>query len=128
MGEHGALTIYLKNLDKYKSVSAFAPIANPINCPWGLKALTNYLGENKADWEEYDATCLVSKYNNVSATILIDQGEDDKFLKDQLLPQKFEEACRKVNVPLLLRLQPGYDHSSTFIDDHVRHHAQALNL
>ncbi|KAG5609418.1 hypothetical protein H5410_020699 [Solanum commersonii] len=132
MGGHGALTIYLKNLDKYKSVSAFAPIANPVNCPWGLKAFTNYLGENKADWEEYDATCLVSKYNDVSATILIDQGEDDKFFKDQLLPQKFEEACKKVNVPLLLRLQPGYDHSyffiATFIDDHIRHHAQALNL
>ncbi|KAL3339164.1 hypothetical protein AABB24_028012 [Solanum stoloniferum] len=132
MGGHGALTIYLKNLDKYKSVSAFAPIANPVNCPWRLKAFTNYLGENKADWEEYDATCLVSKYNDVSATILIDQGEDDKFFKDQLLPQKFEEACKKVNVPLLLRLQPGYDHSyffiATFIDDHIRHHAQALYL
>ncbi|PHU16726.1 S-formylglutathione hydrolase [Capsicum chinense] len=73
MGGHGALTIYLKNLDKYKSVSAFAPIANPINCTWGLKAFTNYLGENKADWEEYDATCLVSKYNDLAATILIDQ-------------------------------------------------------
>ncbi|CAN4106607.1 unnamed protein product [Withania somnifera] len=130
MGGHGALTIYLKNLDKYKSVSAFAPIASPLNCPWGVKAFTNYLAENKADWEEYNATCLVSKYNNVSATILIDQ--DDKFLKDQLLPQKFEEACRKVNVPLLLRLQPSYDHSyffiATFIDDHVHHHAQAQAL
>lgn len=132
MGGHGALTIYLKNLDKYKSVSAFAPIANPINCPWGQKAFTNYLGENKEDWEEYDATCLVSKFNNVAATILIDQGEEDNFLKNQLLPNKFEEACRKANVPLLLRFQPGYDHSynfiATFIDDHIRHHAQALRL
>ncbi|XP_042514819.1 S-formylglutathione hydrolase [Macadamia integrifolia] len=133
MGGHGALTIYLKNLDKYKSVSAFAPICNPINCPWGQKAFSNYLGSNKSDWEEYDATCLVAKYKKVSATILIDQGEEDKFLKDgQLLPNKFEEACRIANVPLLLRMQPGYDHSyffiATFIDDHILHHAQALDL
>ncbi|XP_059646255.1 S-formylglutathione hydrolase [Cornus florida] len=133
MGGHGALTIYLKNLDKYKSVSAFAPIVNPINCAWGQKAFTNYLGGNKADWEDYDATCLISKFTDVSATILIDQGEDDKFLHDQqLLPHKFEEACRKANVPLLLRLQPGYDHSyyfiATFIDDHILHHSQALKL
>lgn len=132
MGGHGALTIYLKNLDKYKSVSAFAPIVNPINCAWGQKAFTNYLGENKADWEEYDATCLVSKFHDVSATILIDQGEDDKFLHDQLLPNKFPEACKKHGVPVLLRLQPGYDHSyffiATFIDDHILHHAKALNL
>ncbi|KAG8503974.1 hypothetical protein CXB51_002320 [Gossypium anomalum] len=165
MGGHGALTIYLKNLDKYKSASAFAPIANPINCLWGQKAFTNYLGNDKAAWEvkyhlsnkcpsflpifyylgvenkskkegkklqEYDATCLIKKFHNVSATILIDQGEDDKFLHDQLLAHKFEEACRSMNVPLLLRLQPGYDHSyffiSTFVDDHIRHHAQALKL
>ncbi|CAB4316968.1 unnamed protein product [Prunus armeniaca] len=132
MGGHGALTIYLKNLDKYKSVSAFAPVVNPTNCPWGQKAFSNYLGGNKTDWEEYDATCLIKKFTDVSATILIDQGGDDKFLHDQLLPHKFEEACRSAKVPLLLRLQPGYDHSyffiSTFIDDHIRHHAQALNL
>ncbi|KAL1549924.1 S-formylglutathione hydrolase [Salvia divinorum] len=132
MGGHGALTIYLKNLDKYKSVSAFAPVANPINCPWGQKAFTNYLGENKAAWEEYDASILISKYTNVSATILIDQGDADKFLSEQLQPQKFDEACRKSKVPLLLRMQPGYDHSyyfiATFIDDHIRHHAQVLNL
>ncbi|GAA0140559.1 serine protease [Lithospermum erythrorhizon] len=132
MGGHGALMIYLKNLDKYKSVSAFSPIVNPVNCPWGQKAFSNYLGEDKAAWEEYDATHLVSKFNNVSATILIDQGEDDKFLKEQLLPHKFEEACRQVNAPLLLRIQPGYDHSyyfiASFIDDHIRHHAQALSL
>ncbi|KAL0453140.1 UNVERIFIED_CONTAM: S-formylglutathione hydrolase [Sesamum latifolium] len=132
MGGHGALTIYLKNLDKYKSVSAFSPIVNPVNCPWGQKAFTNYLGEDKTAWEEYDATCLISKFNNVSATILIDQGDDDKFLKEQLQPHKFEEACRKANVPLLLRMQPGYDHSyyfiATFVYDHIRHHVQALNL
>jgi S-formylglutathione hydrolase len=132
MGGHGALTIYLKNQDKYKTVSAFAPIVNPVNCPWGQKAFTNYLGGNKSEWEVYDATCLISKLNDVHATILIDQGEDDKFLHDQLMPQKFEEACRKAKVPLLLRLQPGYDHSyyfiATFIGDHILHHAQALKL
>ncbi|KAL1821031.1 hypothetical protein DCAR_0417405 [Daucus carota subsp. sativus] len=132
MGGHGALTVYLKNLDKYKSVSAFAPIVNPINCPWGQKAFTNYLGDNKTDWEEYDATCLISKYKDVSATILIDQGEDDSFLHNQLLPHKFEEACRSANVPLLLRMHAGYDHSfffiASFIDDHIHHHAQALKL
>ncbi|KAI3694492.1 hypothetical protein L1987_77457 [Smallanthus sonchifolius] len=133
MGGHGALTIYLKNLDKYKSVSAFAPIVNPVNCPWGQKAFTNYLGDDKSAWEEYDATCLISKFNDVAATILIDQGEDDKFLhENQLLPNKFDEACRNVEAPLLLRMQPGYDHSyyfiASFIDDHIRHHAQALNL
>ncbi|KAJ6363467.1 hypothetical protein OIU78_003611 [Salix suchowensis] len=120
MGGHGALTIYLKNLDKYKSVSAFSPVVNPINCPWGQKAFTNYLGPSKADWEEYDATSLMSK------------GDGDKFLHDQLLPNKFEEACRSANVPVLLRLQPGYDHSyffiATFIDDHIHHHARALKL
>ncbi|XVE61097.1 hypothetical protein DITRI_Ditri06bG0012600 [Diplodiscus trichospermus] len=153
MGGHGALTIYLKNLDKYKIRIHLCPkllafltslclyfavsiclctIANPINCPWGQKAFTNYLGDDKTAWEEYDATYLISKFFDVSATILIDQGEDDKFLHDQLLAHKFEEACRNVNAPLLLRLQPRYDHSyffvSTFIDDHIRHHAQALKL
>ncbi|XP_051138743.1 S-formylglutathione hydrolase [Andrographis paniculata] len=132
MGGHGALTIYLKNLDKYKSVSAFAPILNPINCPWGQKAFSNYLGEDKASWEEYDATVLASKCNKVSGTILIDQGTEDKFLKEQLLPHKFADACKDATVPLLLRMQPGYDHSyyfiATFIDDHILHHAKALNL
>ncbi|XP_020086041.1 S-formylglutathione hydrolase [Ananas comosus] len=131
MGGHGALTIYLKNPEKYKSVSAFAPVANPINCPWGQKAFSNYLGSSKSDWEEYDATCLIKKFNNtISTPILIDQGDDDKFLKDQLLPRNFEEACKSVNAPLILRMQPGYDHSyffiATFIDDHIAHHAQAL--
>ncbi|XP_058078958.1 S-formylglutathione hydrolase [Magnolia sinica] len=131
MGGHGALTIYLKNLDKYKSASAFSPIVNPINCAWGQKAFSNYLGSSKSDWEEYDATCLVAKFSKFSTPILIDQGEEDKFLHDQLLPQKFEAACKSVNAPLILRMQPGYDHSyffiATFIDDHIRHHAKVLN-
>ncbi|KAI3698998.1 hypothetical protein L2E82_42963 [Cichorium intybus] len=108
MGGHGALTICLKKLDKYKSVSAFAPIVNPINCPWGQKAFTNYLGDDKTAWEEYDATCLIKKFNDVGATIMIDQGDDDKFLhENQLLPSKFDEACGNVKAPLLLRMQHG---------------------
>ncbi|KAF9679605.1 hypothetical protein SADUNF_Sadunf06G0032100 [Salix dunnii] len=128
MGGHGALTIYLKNLDKYKSVSAFSPVANPINCPWGQKAFTNYLGPSKADWEvkiSSDTDCEMLSGN-------LNEGDEDKFLHDQLLPNKFEEACKSANVPVLLRLQPGYDHSyffiATFMDDHIRHHAHALKL
>ncbi|KAK1278530.1 S-formylglutathione hydrolase [Acorus gramineus] len=131
MGGHGALTIFLKNQDKFKSVSAFAPICNPISCPWGQKAFSNYLGGDESNWEEYDATCLIGKTNQISTTILIDQGDKDNFLSNQLLPQKFEEACKSAGVPLLLRMQPGYDHSyyfiASFIEDHIRHHAQALN-
>ncbi|CAA6668957.1 unnamed protein product [Spirodela intermedia] len=130
MGGHGALIIYLKNPGAYKSVSAFAPICNPANCPWGQKAFSNYLGTDKSDWEEYDATVLVEKINELSTTILIDQGGDDNFLSNQLLPHSFEAACKRANVPLLMRLQPGYDHSyffvQTFIDDHICHHAKAL--
>uniref|UniRef100_A0A0D3EYH6 S-formylglutathione hydrolase n=2 Tax=Oryza TaxID=4527 RepID=A0A0D3EYH6_9ORYZ len=131
MGGHGALTIYLKNTDKFKSVSAFSPVVNPINCPWGQKAFSNYLGPAKSDWEEYDATCLIKKCNKISTPILIDQGEDDKFLAEQqLLPRNFEEACKAVGAPLTLRMQPGYDHSyffiATFIDDHIAHHSQFL--
>ncbi|WVY95611.1 hypothetical protein V8G54_027762 [Vigna mungo] len=121
-----------ENVEGKMSVSAFAPITNPINCPWGQKAFPNYLGDNKSEWEEYDATCLVTKFPNVSSSILIDQGEDDQFFPYQLLPHNFEEACRKANVPLLLRFHPGYDHGyyfiATFVDDHIRHHAQALRL
>lgn len=131
MGGHGALTVFFKNQNKYKSVSAFAPIVNPIDCPWGQKAFLNYLGDNKSSWEEYDATYLVKKCNGLSKTILIDQGEEDKFLHNQLLPHKFEEACKIANVPLTLRLQPGYDHSfffiATFIDEHIEHHSKALH-
>lgn len=130
MGGHGSLTLYLKNPDKYKSVSAFVPIANPINCSWGQTAFTAYLGDNKADWEEYDATCLASKFRRECAPILVDQGDADEYLDDQLLVFNFEKACKNANLPLQLRIQPGYNHSyffiATFIDDHIRHHAQAL--
>jgi S-formylglutathione hydrolase len=130
MGGHGALTIALKNADRYRSVSAFAPIVAPSQVPWGLKALPRYLGENRAAWEDYDATSLV-KRRKFPGTILIDQGEADKFLAEQLRPQLFEAACRASGQALNLRLQPGYDHSyyfiSTFMADHLRHHAAALH-
>ncbi|ONK67525.1 uncharacterized protein A4U43_C05F950 [Asparagus officinalis] len=130
MGGHGALTIYLRNLDKYKSVSALAPMVNPTKSPIGQNMLSKYLGANKSDWGEYDATCLIAKYNKFSYPILIDQGEDDQFLHDQLLVSNFQEACKRVGAPLVLRMQPGYDHSyyfvSTFIADHIHHHAKML--
>lgn len=129
MGGHGALICALKNPQQYQSVSAFAPIAAPIRCPWGEKAFTNYLGANKETWRDYDASELVltANYNHL---ILIDQGTSDQFLAKQLLPEVFEAACQKAGQPLNLRYQNGYDHSyyfiSTFIEDHIRHHAAAL--
>ncbi|MGB3651575.1 MAG: S-formylglutathione hydrolase [Rivularia sp. (in: cyanobacteria)] len=131
MGGHGALVCAMRNPKKYKSVSAFAPIAAPIQCAWGEKCFNIYLGENRESWREYDATQLV-KQLGFHSEILIDQGSDDKFLQQQqLLPDVFEKACLEVNQPLNLRNQKGYDHSyyfiSTFIEDHIRHHAKALN-
>ena len=129
MGGHGALICALKNPQQYQSVSAFAPIAAPMRCPWGEKAFTNYLGADKATWRDYDASELVlsANYNH---PILIDQGTIDQFLAKQLLPEVFKAACQKVGQPLNLRYQEGYDHSyyfiSTFIEDHIRHHADAL--
>ncbi|KAL5719832.1 S-formylglutathione hydrolase [Ranunculus cassubicifolius] len=131
MGGHGALMIYLKNIDKYKSASAMAPITNPSNVELCAKAFSNYFGDNKSEWEEYDATQLVAKHNKIESTILLDQGDADEYKDTALLPHKFEEACKKANVSLTLRLQPGYNHSynfvATFIDDHIRHHAKALS-
>ncbi len=130
MGGHGALTIALKHPDQYASVSAFAPIVAPSQVPWGLKALPRYLGEDRAAWRAYDATELV-KTKRFPGTILIDQGDADKFLAEQLRPQLFDAACRASGQSLTLRMQPGYDHSyyfiGTFIADHLRHHAAALN-
>ncbi|MEM7714785.1 MAG: S-formylglutathione hydrolase [Cyanobacteria bacterium P01_A01_bin.68] len=130
MGGHGALICAIRNPQKYKSVSAFAPIAAPMQCAWGEKCLSNYLGENKQNWCEYDASELVKKFG-FHSEILIDQGSDDKFLQQQqLLPNIFETACKEANQPLNIRYQQGYDHSyyfiSTFIEDHIRHHAKAL--
>lgn len=131
MGGHGALICGLKNPDKYVSVSALSPIAAPSQCAWGKKAFEGYLGEDKSAWAAYDATELVKQQSETVGSILIDQGEGDQFLADgQLLPEVFEAACKQVGQPLTLRLQPGYDHSyyfiSTFMGDHIRHHANAL--
>lgn len=129
MGGHGALICALKNPNQYRSVSAFAPIAAPMRCPWGQKAFTNYLGANQADWRAYDASELVLTHP-FNGTILIDQGTADTFLEKQLMPDVFEQACAKAGQPLALRYQAGYDHSyyfiATFIADHLRHHAEQL--
>ena len=129
MGGHGALVCALRNRDRYKSVSAFAPIAAPMRCQWGQKAFTHYLGSDKDNWRAYDASELVREagYNG---SILIDQGTADPFLAEQLLPDVFEQACASVGQPLNLRFHEGYNHSyyfiATFIEDHIRHHAAAL--
>ncbi|HEY4368324.1 MAG TPA: S-formylglutathione hydrolase [Steroidobacteraceae bacterium] len=129
MGGHGALVCALRNPAQYRSVSAFAPIVAPMQCPWGTKAFSGYLGSNKTDWEQYDATVLVSRQRH-SQPILIDQGTADKFLAEQLKPELFEAACKASGTTLQLRYQPGYDHGyyfiSTVVADHLKHHAQAL--
>ncbi len=129
MGGHGALTIALKNPGKYRSVSAFAPIVAPSECPWGQKALGGYLGEDRAAWQPYD-TCQLIPGAAERLPILVDQGGADDFLENQLMPERLEAVCREHSHPLELRMQPGYDHSyffiATFIGDHIRHHAGAL--
>lgn len=131
MGGHGALTIGLKNPETYRSVSAFAPIVAPMQCPWGEKALGGYLGADKNTWRQYDATALVEDGHRVAGTILIDQGTADGFLDEQLKPQLFAKACDDAGQALALRMLDGYDHSyyfmATFMEDHLRHHANALN-
>jgi S-formylglutathione hydrolase len=129
MGGHGALTLALSYPQRFRSVSAFAPIVAPTQVPWGQKAFARYLGEDRHDWADYDACALVRR-QPFPGTILIDQGDADRFLAEQLRPELFEEACAASGQPLVLRRQSGYDHSywfvSTFIDDHLRHHARAL--
>ena len=129
MGGHGALTLALKNPGLYQSVSAFAPIAAPSQCPWGVKAFSGYLGDDKAAWAQHDATELV-KDGARAPHLLIDQGLSDKFLAEQLHPHLFEEACAQAGQPLTLRRHAGYDHGyyfiSSFMADHLAHHAQAL--
>ena len=129
MGGHGALTIHLKHPQLYRSVSAFSPIVAPSEVPWGQKAFKNYLGDEPQAWAAYDATELVAKASS-GAHILIDQGEKDQFLIDQLKPELFARACADAGQPLTLRMQPGYDHSyffiATFIEDHLRWHAAQL--
>lgn len=129
MGGHGALTLHLKNQDLYKTCSAFAPIVAPMQVPWGQKAFSGYLGEDREAWAHHDA-CELVKSNPSPAHILIDQGADDSFLEEQLRPELFEAAAQSAGQALTLRMQPGHDHSyffiSTFIEDHIRHHAARL--
>jgi S-formylglutathione hydrolase len=131
MGGHGALTIALRNPDRFAAVSAFAPIASPMNCPWGEKALLNYLGPDPSPWREYDACALIEDGARLRE-ILVDQGTADTFIDSQLKPQLLEAACAKAAIPLTLRRQTGYDHSyffiNTFIEDHLRWHAQRLGV
>lgn len=129
MGGHGALTIALKNPDRYCSVSAFAPIVSPSNCPWGVKAFSHYLGHRREAWQEYDAVALVKKAR-AHFPLLIDQGSADQFLEEQLKPALFIEACSEAGFPVNYNWRPGYDHGyffiATFIEEHLRFHADHL--
>jgi S-formylglutathione hydrolase len=131
MGGHGALTIALKNPAQYQSVSAFAPICSPINCPWGQKALGLYLGNDQEAWAQYDAVELVKQHpSDQQLPVLIDQGEQDNFLEEQLKTELLESAGLGSDYPMTIRRQPGYDHSyffiASFIGEHIRFHAQYL--
>lgn len=130
MGGHGALMLALRNPDVYRSVSAFAPIAAPMRCPWGEKAFSGYLGDDREAWKQYDASELVAHAGRFADGILIDQGLADQFLPNQLNPDVFEAACRAAGQPLTLRRHAGYDHGyffiQTFVGDHIAHHARVL--
>jgi S-formylglutathione hydrolase len=132
MGGHGALTIALRNPDRFRSVSAFAPIASPMRAPWGIKAFTGYLGSDQAAWRDYDATALLESRGWRGPALLVDQGTADPFLATQLQPALLEEASRKAGVAFELRMREGYDHSyyfiATFIEEHLRFHARCLGV
>jgi S-formylglutathione hydrolase len=129
MGGHGALVCALRNPDRYRSLSAFAPIAAPMRCPWGRKAFGGYLGPEEATWLDYDASVLVAQ-RPFHAPILVDQGTADRFLAEQLNPEVFAEACRRSGQAFELRMHSGYDHGyyfiQTFMDEHLRWHALQL--
>jgi S-formylglutathione hydrolase len=129
MGGHGALTLALKNPGRFRSVSAFAPIVAPSQVAWGEKAFTGYLGSDRAVWRRHDAVALIEEGARVDE-LLIDQGDADNFLEQQLRPELLRQACEAAGIPLMLRMQPGYDHSyyfiSTFMEDHLRWHAERL--
>lgn len=129
MGGHGALTIALRNPGRYRSVSAFAPISAPTQSPWGEKIFTAYLGEDRAAWQAYDAVALIAAAKE-RLPLLIEQGEADEFLDNQLKPHLLRDACAAAGHPLTLNLRPGYDHSyyfiASFIGDHIAYHARAL--
>ena len=129
MGGHGALTIGLRNADRFASISAFSPIVAPASVPWGEKALSGYLGEDRAAWRAYDACALIEDGARADA-LLVEQGTADQFLAEQLKPGLLAEACGKANIPLTLNMRDGYDHSyyfiSSFLADHVAWHAARL--
>ncbi|MBD9370033.1 S-formylglutathione hydrolase [Xanthomonas sp. XNM01] len=131
MGGHGALVIALRNPGRYRSVSAFSPIVAPSQVPWGEKAFTAYLGEDRTAWAQYDATALVAAGAAEQLHLLVDQGGGDEFLDGQLRPQLLQAAAAQAGHPLTLHLRPGYDHSyyfiASFIGDHIAHHAAALH-
>lgn len=131
MGGHGALTIGLTLAERFKAVSAYAPIVAPSQVPWGQKALTGYLGEDHAAWRKHDAVALIEDGARVPA-LLVDQGDADSFLAEQLKPELLAKACETAGIDLTLRMQPGYDHSyyfiSTFMEDHLRWHAERLKV
>ncbi|EMP54445.1 carboxylesterase [Marinobacter santoriniensis NKSG1] len=131
MGGHGALICALKNPGRYRSVSAFAPIANPTECPWGQKAFRGYLGDDQSRWEEWDATMLIPTARE-RLPLLVDQGTADEFLDSQLNPDALADVCEKFHHHINLRMHRGYDHSyffiASFIEEHLNHHARALGL
>ena len=132
MGGHGALTLALRHPGKFRSVSALAPVVAPTHAPWGEKAFSNYLGEDRDAWREHDACELMRRHGSAPFPrgILVDQGLDDKFLAQQLMPERFEAACAAAGQPLALRRHAGYDHGyyfvSTFVADHLAHHAARM--
>ena len=129
MGGHGALTAALRLPDRYRATSAFSPIVAPSRVPWGIKALGGYLGDNKQAWRKHDAVALIEDGARISE-LLVDYGDADQFLTEQLRPELLQDACKKAGIPVTLRRQPGYDHSyyfiSTFMSDHLHWHAARL--
>lgn len=130
MGGHGALTLAMKNPERFCSVSAFSPIVNPVNVPWGEKAFTAYLGNNRESWKAYDS-CELIRQAKVHLPMLVDQGTEDNFLEEQLKPELLVQAADQSGYPLQLRMQEGYDHSyyfiASFIDEHLQFHSRYLN-
>jgi S-formylglutathione hydrolase len=131
MGGHGALVIGLRNPDRYRSISAFSPICNPLNAPWGIKAFTGYLGNDQSQWQHYDASELLAKTLNAQP-ILVDQGTADNFYPEQLQTDSLITAAEQHGANAEIRLHPGYDHSyyfiASFIEQHLRFHAQHLQF
>ena len=131
MGGHGALVIGLRNAERFTSISAFAPIVNPVEVPWGIKAFSEYLGNNQENWQEWDATELLKNYTGKEISILIDQGDADPFYEKQLQPSKIAAIADEKNYPLTVRMQPGHDHSyytiASFIEEHLEFHLSQIN-